>query len=123
MKFRKNIIVLGIIATTLTTLVSSYYIGNAQNKYDEICHVYNTSELTDNILTNRQGKLIIEKCVGNVIDNNKNGELENVTDCNYISYAHVKCKKGDTVITYLIYNPETNYIDDVIERYDFVQDK
>lgn len=85
---------------------------------DNICQVYDSFELTEDILVNRQGKLIIEKCVGTVTDDEKNGSLE---DGSYISYADIDCTKGDTIITYLIYNPETNYTDDVIERFDYVQ--
>lgn len=85
---------------------------------DNICQVYDSSELTEDVLANRQGKLIIEKCIGTVIDDEKNGSLE---DGSYISYADVDCVKGDTVITYLIYNPNTNYVDDVIERFDYIQ--
>lgn len=85
---------------------------------DNICQLYDSFELTEDILANRQGKLIIEKCVGTVTDDEKNGNLE---DGSYISYADVDCTKGDTVTTYLIYNPETNYADDVIERFDYVQ--
>ena len=85
---------------------------------DNICQLYDSSELTEDILTNRQDKLIIEKCVGTVTDDEKNGSLE---DGSYISYADVDCAKGDTITTYLIYNPDTNYTDDVINRIDFVQ--
>lgn len=85
---------------------------------DSICQVYNSSDLTEDILANRQGKLIIEKCVGTVTDDEKNGSLE---DGSYISYVNINCAKGDTVTTYLIYNPNTNYIDDVVERFDFIQ--
>lgn len=85
---------------------------------DNICQLYDSSELTEDVLANRQGKLIIEKCIGTVIDDEKNGSLE---DGSYISYADVDCVKGDSVITYLIYNPDTNYTDDVIERFDYVQ--
>ena len=89
---------------------------------DNICQVYDSSELTEDILANRQGELIIEKCVGTVIDDEKNGAIQNAdSDYNYISYADVDCTKGDTITTYLIYNPETNYTDDVIKRFDFVQ--
>ncbi len=88
---------------------------------DNICQVYDSSELTEDILANRQGKLIIEKCMGKVVDDEKNGAIQNAdSDYNYISYADVNCTKGDTVTTYLIYNPETNYTD-VIERFDYVQ--
>lgn len=85
---------------------------------DNICQLYDSSELTEDVLANRQGKLIIEKCVGTVIDDEKNGSLE---DGSYISYESVDCTKGDIIVTYLIYNPDTNYTDDVIERFDFVQ--
>lgn len=90
----------------------------SETETDNICQVYDSSELTEDILANRQGKLIIEKCVGTVTDDEKNGSLE---DGSYISYESVDCTKGDSVITYLIYNPDTNYIDDVIERFDYVQ--
>lgn len=90
----------------------------SETETDNICQLYDSSELTEDILVNRQGKLIIEKCVGTVTDDEKNGSLE---DGSYISYESVDCTKGDTIVTYLIYNPDTNYTDDVIERFDFVQ--
>ena len=92
---------------------------------DNICQVYDSSELTEDILANRQGKLIIEKCVGTVLDDEKNGAIQNAdSDYNYISYADVDdCAKGDTITTYLIYNPKINYTDDVVERFDFVQNR
>lgn len=94
----------------------------SETETDNICQLYDSSELTEDILANRQGKLIIEKCVGTVTDDEKNGAIQNAdSDYNYISYADVDCIKGDRVITYLIYNPDTNYTDDVIERFDYVQ--
>ena len=94
----------------------------SETETDNICQIYNSSDLTEDILANRQGKIIIEKCVGTVTDDEKNGAIQNAdSDYNYISYADVDCIKGDTVITYLIYNPNTNYIDDVVERFDFIQ--
>lgn len=57
---------------------------------DNICQFYDSSELTEDILANRQGKLIIEKCVGTVKDDEKNGSLE---DGSYISYTDVDCTK------------------------------
>lgn len=90
---------------------------------DNICQVYDSSELTEDILANRQGKLIIEKCIGTVLDDEKNGAIQNAdSDYNYISYTDVDdCTKGDTITTYLIFNPETNYTDDVIKRFDYIQ--
>lgn len=89
-----------------------------ETETDNICQLYDSSDLTEDILANRQGKLIIEKCVGTVSDDEKNGSLE---DGSYISYADVDCAKGDTITTYLIYNPDTSYTDDVAERFDYVQ--
>lgn len=110
---------------TISTSTDSYdfeptinVIPTETETQDNICQVYDSFELTEDILANRQGKLIIEKCVGTVIDDEKNGSLE---DGSYISYESVDCTKGDSVITYLIYNPDTNYTDDVIERFDYVQ--
>lgn len=56
--------------------------------------------------------------MGTVTDDEKNGSLE---DGSYISYESVDCTKGDTITTYLIFNPETNYTDDVIKRFDYIQ--
>ena len=109
---------------TISTSTDSYDFTPTVNvipsktETDNICKVYNSSDLTEDILANRQGKLIIEKCTGTVSDNEKNGSLE---DGSYISYADVDCAKGDAITTYLIYNPGTNYTDDVIERFDYVQ--
>ena len=109
---------------TIDTSTDSYNfeptvnVTSSETETDNICQLYDSSELTENILANRQGKLIIEKCVGTVIDDEKNGSLE---DGSYISYADVDCAKGDTITTYLIYNPDTNYTDDVVDRFDFVQ--
>lgn len=112
---------------TISTSTDSYNfeptINVIPSETDNICQVYDSSELTEDILANRQGKLIIEKCVGTVLDDEKNGAIQNAdSDYNYISYADVDdCTKGDTVTTYLIFNPDTNYTDDVVERFDFVQ--
>ena len=110
---------------TISTSTDSYdfepnvnVIPSETETQDNICQVYDSSELTEDILANRQGKLIIEKCVGKVTDDEKNGSLE---DGSYISYENVDCIKGNTIVTYLIYNPNTNYTDDVIDRIDFVQ--
>lgn len=90
----------------------------AETETQDYIQVYDSFDLTEDILANRQGKLIIEKCIGTVTDNEKNGSLE---DGSYISYEDVNCAKGDTITTYLIYNPKNNYTDDVIERFDYVQ--
>ena len=30
-------------------------------------------------------------------------------------------RKGDVIVTYCVYNPYTNWDDDVIERWDFIE--
>lgn len=114
------------ILTTSALVMSAFLIGKTMSTQkisetetqDNICQVYDSSELTEDVLANRQGKLIVEKCIGTVTDDEKDGSLE---DGSYISYENVDCAKGDTITTYLIYNPDTNYTDDVINRIDFVQ--
>ena len=103
---------------TIDTSTDSYDFVPNVSETDNICQLYDSSYLTEDILANRQGKLIIEKCVGTVTDEDRNGSLD---DGSYISYEDVDCAKGDTITTYLIYNPETNYTDDVVERFDYVQ--
>lgn len=93
-----------------------------RNEYE----FYETSELNSDILQHSNGKVIIERCVGIVISENKDGKILNSSDAvhNYISYAGVKsAKKGDKIVTYFVYNPRTNYEDDILERYDYVEHK
>lgn len=113
--------------------------------YDEIADdlelfkVYNSADLTEEILINRNGDLIIEKLYGIVIDDEGNGkilesnddfkkahnrEYNSITEHNYyISYKRVAgVKQGDIVLTYCIYNPDNNYSDDIIARFDYIMD-
>ena len=63
--------------------------------------------------------MYIERIIGKVTDNEKNGKVLNPPDDGgyYISYASVKgARKGDIIITYCVYNPDPNWDDDVIER-------
>ena len=95
--------------------------------------IYDTSELTPQVMANRKGKIIVEKIIGKVTSHNLDGEILNCnTDNggytnkdggNYINYERVDgAKKGDKVLTYYIYNPFTNEQDDVLTRMDFIID-
>ena len=56
-------------------------------------------------------------CITKVTDNEKNGTVLNppVDGGYYISYASVDdAEIGDTIITYCVYNPFSNYDDDVM---------
>lgn len=95
--------------------------------------VYETSDLTPQIMANRNGKIIVEKIIGEVINDNLDGKIlncdvdnggyTNKDGGNYINYERVDgAKKGDKILTYYIYNPFTNIQDDVLTRLDFIID-
>ena len=124
----------------VVTLASISIIGNIINtpvqartytdvaKNTPITKVIDCDKLTEKMLTHRSNKkchiMYIERIIGKVTDNEKNGTVLNppVDGGYYISYASVEdARKGDLVITYCVYNPYSNYDDDVIERWDFIQ--
>ena len=87
--------------------------------------MYDASELTAEILENRNGITIIERCVGMVVDKTKgDGIILNAYDpeYNYISYRSCgqEVRDGAILVSYMVYNPDTTYIDDIVERHDFV---
>lgn len=107
-----------IAAITITTPVQATEIPSVQ--------IYDSSDLTLEMLQNRNGNIVIEKCLGTVIDEEKNGYLLNPEDPerDYISYKSVEdAEKGDNVVTYFIYNPETNAEDDIIFRFDYIMER
>lgn len=95
--------------------------------------IYDTSELTPQIMADRKGKIIVEKIIGEVTNHNLDGKILNCdTDNggytnkdggNYISYERVDgAKEGDKILTYFLYNPFTKEQDDVLTRMDFIID-
>lgn len=86
--------------------------------------VYDCSELTTEILENRKGTTVIERCIGLVIDEKAgDGKILNTTgEGNYISYRGVYHPKteGTVILSYMVYGSDNNYIDDIVERYDFI---
>lgn len=89
--------------------------------------IYPTDELTNETLENRTNLdgVAVEKMIGMVTKgNNGDGIILNTKDTkhNYISYNNMdfETHEGTIILTYYVYNPETNYLDDVLERYDFV---
>ena len=124
----------------VVTLASISIIGNIINtpvqartytdvaKNTPITKVIDCDKLTEKMLTHRSSKkhhiMYIERIYGIVTDNENNGKVLNPPEDGgyYISYASVTdAEIGDTIITYCVYNPYTNYDDDVIERWDFIQ--
>lgn len=79
-----------------------------------------SSKLTYKMITHRKHTVILERCIGKVRNKNKDGKVLNSNEGYYISYEGVKCKKGDIVITYFLWNPENNICDDIVARWDYV---
>lgn len=53
------------------------------------------------------------------------GRVLNYTDPDYyyINYSRVEnISVGDVILTYCVYNPNTNYEDDILERFDYIID-
>ena len=122
----------------LTTLATLTVIGNTTSapvnatecseavKAAPMVKVIDCNDLTEEMLTTRteHNVMYIERIIGKVTDNKKNGKVLNppIDGGYYISYASVEdAEIGDTIITYCVYNPFSNYDDDVIERWDFIQ--
>lgn len=99
-------------------------------KYAErlnLLEVVNTSDPNaGDIIANRQGKLIIERCIGEVIDANTGDGcvLGGDPEYNYISYMDVpNIQNGDVICTYFVYNTESSEPDDILYRFDYVIDR
>lgn len=95
--------------------------------------IYDTNELTPQIMANRNGKIIVEKIIGKVTNQKLDGEILNCNaedggytnkdGGNYISYERVEgAREGDKIVTYYIYSPFSNEQDDVLTRLDFIID-
>lgn len=63
----------------------------------------------------------VEVVHGTVTSEDGDGETVNGS---YIYYGHIdNIEVGDHVTTYCVYNPETQYADDIIARTDYVQER
>lgn len=87
-------------------------------------YIYDTDKLTSEILENRtyNDGIIVERCIGIVTNIKGDGIILNSKDYMSINYHSVNftTNVGTLIVSYLIYNPETNSTDDVINRYDFL---
>lgn len=72
------------------------------------------------LLENRDGKLVVERAVGVVLDEDGNGKIINCQYCPdcYIHYS--RGGVGDVIESYFVYNPDTDYYDDIMDRYDYI---
>lgn len=105
----------GIIASTSET---NYY-----NKADSLglAVIVDSHDLTIDDLKSRNGKLIIERVIG-IVDDAETGAGHVINNADYyISYESVdSIANGNVICTYLVYNPDTNYEDDVLVRCDYI---
>lgn len=84
---------------------------------------YDSGDLTAEILENRNGKVIVERCVGIVTDSETGDGMILNTDPDhyYISYAGVDgVTDGTVIVSYMVYSTKNNSIDDIEERYDYI---
>jgi hypothetical protein len=114
-------------------IFSGCYIAESEseNKIDyyayvdtlDIFEVIDDKDLTIEDLESRNGKLIIERCIG-VVENAETGAGRVINaDPNYyyISYRDVAgIENGNVICTYFVYNPDNNYCDDIIMRFDYI---
>lgn len=96
-------------------------------QYDCDISIEDCADITLEELEHRSGsgEVIVERCIGKVLNENLDGVILDAPDAgNYISYRSYSGNdpicEGTLMITYLVYNPETNYCDDIIDRYDCV---
>ena len=74
--------------------------------------------LTYEMLSSRKNTIYVEIMTGTQL-NEKDGKIDTIDDYyNYISYNGCGFKPGDKIRTYCIFNPYTQWEDDVTERYD-----
>ena len=98
---------------------TGYYLEIPQesNSLTEVFYIGSDSDhekLLDALET-RNDKIVIEVSSGTVLDDEGNGQ----DICGYyIKYDSSRFSAGDQVQSVFVYNPETNYIDDIISRTD-----
>ena len=109
-------------------LVSIKSTGEYYEEYADtldLIEVIDSHELTIEELGNRNGKLIIERVIG-VVEDAETGAgsvLNGDKNFYYISYDKVDgIHNGDIICTYMIYEPYSNYEDDIIYRFDSIID-
>lgn len=81
------------------------YQSKTQEDFDGLTHV----------IENRNGRIIIEMIDATVLDDDGNGSDQFGF---YVKYDSERYSKGDEVRSVFVYNPDTNYFDDIVYRMD-----
>lgn len=90
------------------------------NDIKDNIHVYHSKTREDfdrltHVIENRNGRIIIEMIDATVLDDDGNGsDLFRF----YVKYDSGRYSKGDNVRSVFVYNPDTNYFDDIVCRVD-----
>lgn len=104
------------------TEAEEFFLNDFEKRYPDY-QIYDSGDLTVEILENRNGKVIVERCVGIVTDSETGDGMILNTDPDhyYISYAGVDgVTDGTVIVSYMVYSTKNNSIDDIEERYDYV---
>lgn len=99
-----------------------FFLKDFEKRYPNY-QIYDSGDLTVEILENRNGKVVVERCVGIVTDSETGDGMILNTDPDhyYISYAGVDgVTDGTVIVSYMVYSTKNNSIDDIEERYDYV---
>ena len=86
------------------SLTEVFYIGS-ESDHDKLLEA----------LENRNGKIVIEISTGTVLDTDGNGQ--DISGY-YRKYDSSRFSAGDRVQSIFVYNPENNFIDDILYRLD-----
>lgn len=80
-------------------------------------------DVTEGVLTGRASwdVYLVEVTTGTVLNAAGDGKEDLPEPYNYISYKHMpfETKPGDRIVTYLVYDIHSDYVDDIIARYDY----
>lgn len=116
----------GILSDYMKSVGTEYedtLIMDLSERFDGEIFIYDSNMLPTEVLENRNGKVIVERCYGMVVSRDGDGRVLNPYDEDYDYISYRRCddtREGTLMLTYLVYNPDTNYWDDIMERYDCV---
>ena len=103
-----------------------YLLEHEEVSVGEEYEIYDAADLTADILEHRteHNTLIVERVIGQVTDAGTGDGKVWGTD-EYIRYLNVDAPiaNGTVLISYFIYNPMSNGVDDIANRYDFILDR
>lgn len=121
-KFRK---VFAIAVTVLLVIACiAPVIAHAEEPAKRSVVFYDLQEIQDKpeILTERTpDTIVVERSIG-VVTDDRTGDgkvIYNDPEYNYIWYDPERFETWDVVVTFFIYNPDTQFSDDVLYRLDF----